>query len=335
MKLFRNAAKLSILGLFFTCLGLHAQELTVLGGFTSKENFGKFSGTWQIDYRQYFLRNFAGSIVYVNEGHLLGHHRDGNAMEFWARLPMYHDKISISLGAGAYYYYDTQPVSGSDTINVHGTAPIYSFAATGYFSDRVFCRFMINRINPAHDITVTTAAVGLGVWFGRDKKPTAGELGDAPEEKSYVTENEFVFFGGQSVVNSLFNNKARAYAVEYRRGLSSHIDGTASLIYEGDPKIVRRSGFATQVWAVNTFFDERISLGIGAGPYIYIDRKRPVAEKSWNPAAIAPIVSLTFAVRLSEHWLTRFTWDRVISTYNRDADVFLVGFGYRWSKNVL
>jgi hypothetical protein len=324
----------NLLALWLLCAGLNlsAQELTVLGGFVTKENLGKHSVAWQVDYRQNFYQNFAGSIAYINEGHLPDHHRDGNAAELWGRLPLFQDKLAVSLGVGVYYFYDTQTLANGDSANVHGTAPIYSLSATGYFNNRTFYRLNFNRINPAHEITVTTAVMGVGVWFGRDEKPTPGQLGDAPAEKAYVTENEITLFGGQSVVNTLFSQSARAYAAEYRRGLSRHLDGTASLIYEGDPKIVRRSGLAAQAWAVNTFSDERISLGFGAGPYVYIDRKHPPASNSRNPAAIAPLVSLTFAVRVSEHVFARVTWDRVLSNYNRDSDVFLVGLGYRWAQ---
>ena len=325
--------KVSALCLLGVSLNLSAQELSLLGGFTAKENFGKSTYTWQVDYRQDFYRNFAGSIAYINEGHLPGHHRDGNAFELWGSLPLFHGSMAVSVGGGMYNFYDTQTLPGGASANVHGNAPIYSFSATGYFSNRTFYRVMVNRINPAHDITVTTAALGMGVWLGRERKPTPGKLGDAPEEKGYVTENEITVFGGKSIVNTLFSETARAYAAEYRRGLARHIDGTVSLIYEGDPKIVRRNGLAVQAWAVNTFFNERLSLGVGVGPYFYIDRKHPRAVTLRNPAAIAPIVSITLATRLSEHWLARLTWDRVASSYNRDADIILVGLGYRWPQS--
>ena len=50
------------------------------------------------------------------------------------------------------------------------------------------------------------------------------------------------------------------------------------------------------------------------------------------PAAIAPLASLTCSVRLSEHWIIRAVFDRVTSNYNRDSDIFLLGFGYRWPR---
>jgi len=324
--------KLSALVLLCAGLKLPAQELTFLGGLLPETSTERSSYTWQVDYRQDFYRNFAGSIAYINEGHLRRHHRDGTAFEVWGRLPLFQDRFAIAMGLGGYYYYDTQPLPGGDTANIHGTAPIYSLSATAYLSGRWYYRLMFNRITPAHQINVNTMTVGAGFWFGQDKKPTPGKLGDAPNEKAFVTGNELTVFGGQSIVNTFLNQKSLAYAGEYRRGVFPHVDWTASAIYEGDPKVVRRSGLATQLWAVNTFFNERITVGAGLGPYVFLDRKHPVDARRKNPAAIAPLASLTFSVRLSEQWTVRTVFDRVTTSYNRDSDIFLVGLGYRWGR---
>ena len=314
--------------------GLHlgAQELTVLGGVLPKTDSQKSSYTWQVDYRQDFYRNLAGSIAYINEGHLPAHHRDGTAWELWGRLPFDGDRFSVSLGLGAYYYFDTQPLPGGDTADVHGTALITSLALNGYLSNRWFYRFNYNRISPTGQIKVNTLMAGAGFWFGRDKKPTPGKLGDAPDEKAYVSERELTIYGGHSVVNTFLSPKARAYAGEYRQGVISHLDWTASAIYEGDPQIVRRSGVATQLWAVNTFFDDRITVGAGLGPYVYLDHKHPASPGSRTPAAVAPLASLTLSTKISDHWIVRLIFDRVASNYNRDSDIFLAGLGYRWGR---
>jgi hypothetical protein len=312
---------------------LCAQELTFAGGLLKTSNFEEGSYTWQVDYRQDFHPNFAASIAYINEGHLTGHHRDGTAWQAWGRIPVFNDRVAIALGVGAYYFFDTQPLPSGDTANVHGTAPIYSLSATGYLSNRWFYRLMVNHIRPTNDIKVTTFSLGAGFWFGRDRKPTPGKLGDAPAQYKYVTENEVTLFGGQSVVNTFLSQKALAYAAEYRRGLVPHIDWTASAIYEGDPKIIRRNGLAAQLWLVNTFQNERIAVGGGLGPYVYLDHKNPRASGgTGSPAAVAPLASLTFSVRMTEHWIVRLMFNRVASTYNRDSDIFLVGFGYRWPR---
>src|ERR1051325_7498203 len=89
----------------------------------------------------------------------------------------------------------------------------------------------------------------------------------APHSSGYITGNEFTIFGGESVVNASLSGHGLAGAAEYRRGLAHHIDGTISYIYEGDPRLVRRSGVSVQIWPVNTFYEKRVSVGIGLGGY--------------------------------------------------------------------
>jgi hypothetical protein len=329
-----RAFTLPALFLLGAIVPLSAQELTALGGTANSANFGKSSYNWQIDYRQDLYKNFDGSIAYINEGHVTGHHRDGNAWEGWFNLPLWDDRVALSVGAGVYYFYDTEAAPNGDTADVHGTAPIYSLSLTGYLNDRWFYRFMLNRINPSSDFKSNTAAVGVGYWFGPNRRPLGNVPNRGTPEPEYVTEPQFTVFGGQSIVNTFFSQKAWAGAMEFRKGVMPHLDGTATLIYEGDPKIVRRNGLALQLWPVNTFFDENTSVGLGVGPYIFIDKKHPETNGTIlgqkNPAAVTPLVSLSIARQLSDKWIARLVWHRVVSNYNRDADIFLVGLGYRF-----
>jgi hypothetical protein len=318
--------------LLFACagVGLLAQELSLLGGVMQATESRETSYSYHLDYRQNFNRNFAASLTYINEGHVPGHHRDGYAVQAWGRFPTPHDHFSVSLGLGAYFFYDTQTLPGGGSADVHDTAPIISLSGTGYLSNRMFYRLELSQILPAHEMKATNAVIGLGFWFGQNEKPTPGEFGHAPDAQASITENELTVFLGQSVVNTFFSQSARAYALEYRHGFGKHVDWTASFVYEGNPEIVRRSGFATQAWAVNNFFEDRIAVGIGLGPYVFIDRKQPAGTGRINPAAIAPLASLSIAARLSDDWNLRLIVDRVTSSYNRDADIFLLGLGYRW-----
>ncbi|HEY5080006.1 MAG TPA: hypothetical protein VII43_09165 [Opitutaceae bacterium] len=328
--------------LLFACVPLRAQELTFLGGTTTDNTVKNSSYNWQIDYREDFLENFAASIAYINEGHVPGHHRDGESLEAWGNLPLFNNRVAFSFGGGIYYYYDTEPAGPAGSLDVHGTGPIYSIAATGYLSDRLFYRVMVNRISPAGDIKTTTASLGIGYWFGENRRPEGKKPGKEDiADAEFVTEPQLTLFGGQSVVNTLLSPSAYAAAVEYRQGIVPHLDGTASFIYEGDPKVARRSGIAFQGWPVNTFLDKDTSVGIGIGPYIFIDKKHPENSGTTlnkglsdvgfhDPAAVAPLVSLTIARKFSDRWDVRIIWDRVVSNYNRDSDIFLVGMGYCW-----
>ncbi|HVZ64016.1 MAG TPA: hypothetical protein VG936_05455 [Lacunisphaera sp.] len=315
---------------------LRAQEFSFQAGGTGTPNLRTSSYSWELDYTQRLARYFSGSVSWINEGHLIGHHRDGTAGQLWVALPLLDDRLTLSAGAGAYYYFDTQTHGGGDSLDVHGTAPIYSLAATGYLTDRWFARFVINRINPHGDFHSNTALLGLGYWFGQDRRPKPDKLGAAPEDQGFVTGTEFTGFLGMSVVNAAHSEHSASWAVEFRQGLRPHLDGAVTYIYEGDPKLTRRSGLGLQICPVNTFFHGRIAIGLGVGVYVYIDNKHPQPDQklpfggSFNTPAMAPLLSPTFAVRVSDSWVMRAMWHRVVTNYNRDSDVFLLGAGFRW-----
>jgi hypothetical protein len=175
---------------------LQAQELTLLAGAMKATDIKQSSYSYQLEYRQDFFRNLAASVAYINEGHVPGHHRDGYAVEVWGRLPTPHNRFSLSLGAGAYFFYDTQVLPGGGSADVHGTAPVISVTGTGYLSNRWYYSVTLNQILPAHELKVTTATLGIGYWFGRDEKPTPGQFGHGLDEKAAVTGNELTVFAG-------------------------------------------------------------------------------------------------------------------------------------------
>ncbi len=321
------------LTILLTAPGLRAQEVSYLAGGGALPNLRSSTFSWDLDYRQHLYRYFSASVGWINEGHIIGHHRDGTDAELWLEAPMFNGRLTLAVGAGGYYYFDTEPVGTSDSLDVHGSAPIVSASATMYLTNRWFARFLINRINPSDDFRSNTALLGLGYWFGQDKRPLPHELGSAPDDRHYVTSDQFTVFAGESVVNAALSGHGQSYAAEYRHGLASHFDGTVSYIYEGEPKLVRRSGLGLQLWPVNTFHD-RVTVGIGLGAYVYIDNKHLGATRrlpiggSVNTPALAPLISPTFAVRVSENWVARAVWDRVVTNYNRDSDIFLLGLGY-------
>lgn len=309
--------------------GLRGQEMTVSGGILAPSSVGDSSYTWQIEYRQDVLRHFSASAAWLNEGHLADHHRDGTAWQGWLNFPFWRDRVALSVGAGAYFYFDTRPRPGGDTADVHGVAPIYSGSATFYVSDRGFIRVGASRISATESTKVTTGTIGVGYWLGADSRPVRLRRSVTPAPARAVTDQEFTAFAGESVVNTFFSENALAAAVEYRRGLARHLDWTATYLNEGDPQIIRRNGFATQIWPVAAFLNETITLGFGVGPYFYFERKAATARPRQRPG-IAPLLSPTLSLRLNKSWLVRLVWDRVMTDYDRDADVFLLGVGRRW-----
>jgi len=308
---------------------LRAQEIDGTYGWMQTPTLSQSSYYYQFDYRQDFTPHLASSLGWLNEGHVSGHKRDGYAWEAWLTLPTMDNRLAFSLGAGPYYFFDTQRLPGGGAIDVHGTAPIYSFTATYYTDERWFARVIVNRIEPSHDIEVNSASVGIGYWIGQSDRPNRGELGDAPEAGE-VTENEATIFGGRSVENTWSDSRTYAGAAEYRHGLLPHLDGTLSYIYEGDPNVVRRNGAALQVWPVNAFDDGRFTVGMGFGIYAQIDQKNIARVDAYHAPLLSPLVSPMIAWRLSDAWLIRAVFNRVTSYDLPDSDVILLGLGLRW-----
>ncbi|HYA91790.1 MAG TPA: hypothetical protein VEK32_09875 [Thermodesulfobacteriota bacterium] len=67
-------------------------------------------------------------------------------------------------------------------------------------------------------------------------------------------------------------------------------------------------------------------VGIGGGIYEAYDSYRNTSLTTNG------IVSLTGSYRIYNNWATRITWDRVLTSYNRDSDVVLVGLGYEFKR---
>lgn len=309
-----------------------AQEFSAQLGTTGSGVALSSHYSWQLDYRQALQRHLAWSVSWINEGHELEHHRDGIAGQIWVVLPFRSDTFSLSLGAGAYHHFDTELLPGGVTVNTHGWTPIYSVAATYYTRSPWFLRLTANRINRSNDLETNSVVAGLG--YALDGAHARGRRTAPPAGKTLTAGHELTVFLGQSVVNTAKAEDAFAAAVEFRAGLSPHFGWSASWINEGDPQIIRRNGFATQLWLVEAFLGGRITLGLGAGPYLLFDRKRaPVAGRD-NPRNLAALVSPTATLRLADRWQARFTWNRVVSRYNRDADIFLLGLGYRWGDGL-
>ncbi len=329
MKIRRLAGVFFAPFLALAAMELHAQELSTLYGGTQTTSFKQSNYSYQIGYRQDFTQNIAASLEWLNEGHISTHKRDGYAFEGWFSLPLADNHFSISAGAGLYDYFDTQRQGANGFVDVHGTAPIYSLTATYYSDDRWFARFALNQVAPTHDIHVNTASVGVGYWLGKGERPAKGNFGDPPGAE-FVTANEFTIFGGKSIENTYSDALTDAVAVEYRHGLLPHLDGTISYIYEGNPKVIRRNGAALQVWPVNAFNNGRFTVGMGFGIYAALDQRNISQVKAHHMPAISPLVSPTFSVRLSDQWVIRGVFNRVVSDGQADSDVLLLGLGLRW-----
>ena len=137
------------------------------------------------------------------------------------------------------------------------------------------------------------------------------------------------------MVNSFNDEHRLASGIEFRKGFAKYGDWSLSWINEGSLLSISRNGFAGEAWLVDDYLNHHLMFGIGTGPFFLLDPDQQPETKENSLRDVAGIVTLTTAWRWNDHWLTRVSWDRVIRSVTHDADIFLIGVGYRWGHNGL
>jgi len=152
-----------------------AQEIALYGGWLRGAGTNTYS--WAIDYTEGFGRYLAGSITWLNEGHMPDHHRDGQAVQIWGRLPLAQNRFVIAVGVGPYRYFDTEAAEqGQGYSNTHGWGGLFSARATWYTSRRWTTSLQLNRVQVSNGPSTTAVLLGAGYQL------------DAPDEPERVVE---------------------------------------------------------------------------------------------------------------------------------------------------
>ena len=136
----------------------HAQEFSILAG--PLKSGGQNTYSWEATYREGLGRYAAWSFSWLNEGHIPDHHRDGQSLQIWGRLPLWDDRLELSAGAGPYRWFDTKQAQlGSDYSNTHGWGGMFTLRAAYYFDNRWVAEMKLNRVQASGgpDTTATTA----------------------------------------------------------------------------------------------------------------------------------------------------------------------------------
>jgi hypothetical protein len=304
-----------------------AQELSGLAGAVWDVATPQTSYAWTLDYAQGMGAHAHLVASWLNEGHVEGHHRDGYTFQVGTRTTVLSPRLSLGLSGGAYRFFDTvdEPVRGYS--NHHGWGAILSGRVSYSFANRVMLRGGVNRVWTSRTSTDSwTTLLGMGYQLQAPEEPAYRERSAGPAPRP--GRNEITALVGRTVVNSFRNERSVAVALEYRRRIADYIDWSVAVIDEGDPNVIRRSGVVTQLWAVRSFFDDRMTLGMGAGVYVAVDAKREPGPDVQGGGTVAELVTPTVGWRVARAFLLRFNWERTITSYDRDTDIFLIGVGY-------
>ncbi|WP_425127983.1 hypothetical protein [Burkholderia gladioli] len=303
-----------------------AQEFALFAG--PLYGAGTHTTAWALDYRESLGKYAAASFTWYNEGHLPGHHRDGQSVQFWGQLPLAQRRFVLSAGVGPYRYFDTEAAAeGRGYSNTHGWGVLMSIRAAYYTSHRWVTQLQLNRVHTFSGPDTTSVMFGIG--YQLDAPDTPGPRDYAAGRLDRVTRNEITGMVGETILNSRSSPSSLGASLEYRRGLMKYLDWTATYLYEGSKRATRRNGVASELWATRAFFDDKLTLSAGAGMYIAVDQ-RNIRGNDIGDGRLSGIVSISASYRLSERWLTRVTWNRVVTRYDRDTDVIQAGLGYRF-----
>jgi len=307
----------------------HAQEATVYAGaMNARNDDNAHTYSWGMDYRQGLGEHFAASFTWLNEGHVPDHHRDGFAVQVWARQAFFDRRFDVAVGVGPYRYYDTVAGSrGKRYEDDHGWGAMFSATATYYFASRWYVQARANYVQSPSSIN--TVQYLLGVGYQLDKPSTPGPVLDNMDPP-VPTGDVLSVMAGLSIVNSLDSQNAAAEGIEYRHGFGRWFDGTVSLLNEGHSDIGNRQGIAAQAWVKNDFFSDRFSLGLGFGPYVTWNKYKQNRSAGGAQNVVAGLLTMSMAYRFADHWVGRISWNRVVTGYDRDSDIFLAGVGYKF-----
>jgi hypothetical protein len=275
--------------------------------------------------------HLAWSFSYLNQGHFIEHHRDGNAINLWLRTNLIDRQLSLAVGGGGVFYYDTiippPPAPASD---FHGWGTMLNVAASWYTKSRWIYELRGSWVRGGQSFDTLSVLAGIGYQLDPPTEP--GPVAYAPPQTETTTNNELTLFGGETVVNvpNPGHGRSEGLYLEYRRGIWRYLEFTAGALYEGRNDLIDRYGLTTQLWLAKSFLHDRIALSAGAGGYYAEDERRDPTLNRSSGIFISEIVSMSGSYRLSEHWHIRATWDRIITSYSRDTDLFLGGLGYRF-----
>lgn len=300
--------------------------ISVFGESVSSQSQWPRSYAWGVSYRKTFTPYFAASLAYLNDGHFPGHHRDGIAAEAWVPFDLLSGHLTLSAGLGPFYYYDTVYArTNTGYADAHGWAWIGSVDAmirpwTSGSLSHLFFDLRVDHSAPAKSIRTTSIGGGIGFRGFSD-------IHSAPDPNAIAgfADNEVVLFYGKTVVNSFHSPESRADAIEYRRKIWEELRASVGFINEGNAQLIRRNGVTAEAWAEPSFDSGLWSIGAGFGFYSAIDKYHPSAGRH-----VSEIVSTTLSVRPVNNMNVRFIWHRIVTDYNRDTDVVLLGLGYRF-----
>ncbi len=305
-----------------------AEEIAGLAGSVDADDPRSRSYSWALEYRQDFLAYAGASFTYLNEGHLAAHHRDGVALQGWITSPLWRG-LGLSLGAGPYVYFDTQPeASVAGFSDHHSVGEMYTASLSYYLTSTWFVRLNLDAIVAPGNLDTRTLMLGFGARLDGLASRLDSARGEIPSDTSEEHINEIGIFAGQSIINSNSSSRTTNFGIEYRRRVARHVSWSAAWLNEAVGPDGRRDGVSNEAWLVTRLYHRQLAVGIGAGPYLALQHYRTADGR--DGSSLQGLASMTVSWQLSRRVNLRARWDRVFTQDDQDRDIVSFGVGYSW-----
>lgn len=306
--------------IFVSCLA-QAQDASLLAGTMGVRENDQNSFAVQLGYSQRLGKHTALSAEYVNEGHPALHHRDGLSPQFWLHTLVPERGWSFAVGAGPYFYFDTTTGRGPTQPyrNDHGWGAMVSASVKYHLASRSYVELKASRVKGMSGHDSDLLLVGVGYELGQT--PRAVQL-----ENAGRGDNTIMLMRSHSIVNSFNSETSSGGAIEYRRTVHPNLELSVMALNEGKIGTLDRKGLVTEAWLMRPL-TERTILALGVGAYTLRDKLERDNAAQEDTVHVAPIASVGVRYRLTPRLRAELTWSRVITSYHRDSDLFLLGGG--------
>lgn len=282
-------------------------------GVASPGGFTKFY--LDVGLREHIAPNVLLGVEYVNEGHpdlYDAGHRDGFAIDGWYQF-MVGQKLRLELGAGPYLSMNTTWTGNPSEERNKKDIGLFAAAAAAYRLGEGFnLRAQVDEILVPGSFNTTALVLGLGKDLGGNSLVANTSNGHGYSISAMA---------GPCKTTRSGENYKTGFQVEIQREISDMFAASISGITEGGSGISNRKGVAGQGWLVAPKLG-LLQLSTGLGPYI-------AQESNGNDQGTKFCGLATLCAQMDiyhgAYIVGRF--NRVVSTYNADEDMFIVGVG--------
>jgi len=296
---------------------VRAETFSMFAGGLQARATAQQSYSWQLDFRHPVYRGLGLGATWLNEGHLDDHHRDGMAGQVW--LGTTFDRWSLAIGGGPYFSFDTtRSAATGRPVDSHGWGALWSAVVSWQIGHRWVHELRVNRVTSAREPGTLGLLYGLGYRF---------HGGEREQEDAEPHRRELSALAGASVRNSFSSETVSAKSVELRGTPGGRFEWTVAWLAEGTSGPLHREGFTAEGWLVRRWHEGDTTLGLGAGPYVIVDRSE---ERRQGTRRLAGYATLSVSQRFAANWRGRFSFSRVVGLHPFDRDVLLAGASYEF-----